>query len=96
MKLRDMIRTKKNSMMDRPVEVSMDEERYPYGLQVRLESEEIEKLDIDIKKMSVDDKVKITAIAYVESVSQNKNRRGENKSLGLQITKMDVKKTNIK
>jgi len=72
--------------------VGYDEEKYPYGLQVRLETEDIEKLGVSIKNFNVDDKVTITAVAYVESLSQNKTRRGENQHMCFQITKMDLKK----
>jgi len=91
MKLRDMVR-KKRRPEPAPIEVPFDEEKYPYGLQVRLETEDIEKLGINVKSFSIDDNVKIEAVAFVENLSQNKTRRGENKHMCLQITKMNVSK----
>lgn len=96
MKLRDMIRKKKSaSDITQVAETPYDEEKYPYGLRINLEEDEIDKLGIDLKNFNIDDKVKIVGVAYVESLRQNKTRHGENKSLGLQITKMELKKTKI-
>jgi len=92
MKLRDMTRKKKSTLNSMPEATSgCDEERYPYGLQISLEKEAINKLGIDIKKLKINDKVTVTAIADIESIRQNKTRRGENQNLRLQITKMDIK-----
>ena len=93
-KLRDMVRKVRNKLSDVEVATTADEhyEKYPWGLRLNLNDEEITKLDLNIKNMSVDDMVKIEAVAYVESIRQSKNRRGEDRNIELQITKMSVKK----
>jgi len=94
-KLRDMIR-KSKPKESYPVDVpEYPEDRYPWGLRINLNDEELTKLEIDLKKISVDDKIKIEAIAFVESIRQSKNRRGEDRNLELQITKMSIRKTKI-
>lgn len=93
MKLRDMVRKSRPKHMVESIPVDDNYDKYPWGLRLNLGDQEIEKLGIDIKKMSVDDKVKITAIGYVESVRQSKNRTGEDQNIELQITKLEVKKT---
>lgn len=95
-KLRDMIR-KIKPKSERVMESmpDMPEEQYSYGLRINLNDEELTKLEIDLKKLSIDDKIKIEAIAYVESLRQSKNRRGEDRNLELQITKMSIRKTKI-
>jgi len=93
MKLRDMVRKKKRKETVTEVpSIGNDEEKYPYGLQVRFEKEDLEKLEIDVKNLSIDDKVSIIAVADVTDISQHKSRDGERQGLSLQITKMDVRK----
>lgn len=92
MKLRDMIRKKKSTSGSKPVPNIDDDEKYPYGLRITLEKEDIGKLGIDIAKFGINDKVSITAVAKIESIRQNKTQRGEDQCLDLQIIKMDVRK----
>jgi len=93
-KLRDMVRKKnKMSTMAMPeVSSDYDEEKYPYGLRISLEKEDIDKLDLNLKNINIDDEIKIEAVGYIESLRQNKTRRGEDKNLGIQITAMVLKK----
>lgn len=65
-------------------------ERYPYGLQIRLTTEELEKLGI--KEMpSAETPVTIHAVGYVCEVSSHETaENGENKSLSIQITDLSV------
>lgn len=94
-KLRDMVR-KARPEKSYPVEApDMSVERYPWGLRLNLNNEELDKLGIKLKNLNVDDKIKIEAIAYVESIRQSKNKSGEDRNLELQITKMAVRKTKI-
>jgi hypothetical protein len=93
-KLRDMVRKVKKKI-PYPVEPDYPNDPYPWGLRINLNGEELDKLDIKLKNLSVDDKIKIEAVAYVESIRQSKNRNGEDRNLELQITKMAVKKTKI-
>ena len=70
---------------------SPDKEEYPYGLRIRLENDDLEKLGID-SLPDIDTKMKITASAVVQSISSNQSvgSEGEKKCLELQITDMSV------
>lgn len=94
-KLRDMVRKVRVEKRMTEAVPDMPDERYPWGLRLNLNSEELDKLDVKLKNLSVDDKIKIEAVAYVESMRQSKNRTGEDRNLELQITKMSLKKTKI-
>lgn len=64
--------------------------RYPYGLNIRLENDSIEKLDIE-EMPEVGEVVMIMAHAKVESVSMNEQADGKKyKSISLQITDMSL------
>jgi len=91
-KLRDMVRKKNKLSTVMPDVARYDEEKYPYGLRISLEKEDIDKLDLNLKNINIDDEIKIEAVGYIESLRQNKTRRGEDKSLGIQITAMVLKK----
>ena len=56
------------AMHDCPATAS--EEKYPYGLEVRLGNEEIEKLGIDVYGVSVGDEVALMAKATVKEVNE--------------------------
>ena len=93
MQLRDMTRKKKAKpeTAGAPTLPYDDSgEKYPYGLQIRLETEDLDKLGIDIESFSVNDKVSITAVAEITSLSSSKTRNDENQNMQLQITKMDI------
>lgn len=64
---------------------------YPYGLQVRLENESLDKLDLD-SLPKVGTKLTLTAEVEVSSVSErdNSGSDGPFRSLELQITKMSL------
>jgi len=64
---------------------------YPYGLQLRLDNESLEKLGID-KLPRVGGTVTVTAEAKVTSVSQNESEGGSGmrRSCELQITKLGL------
>lgn len=70
-----------------------DGESYPYGLRIRLENDEMEKLGFtDLPEVG---KVcKIEAEGVVESVSSNQSKgsEGSRKSVEIQITKMATSK----
>jgi hypothetical protein len=68
---------------------------YPWGLEVNLETETIEKLGIDMDNIKAGDTVHIVAKAEVTTVSirQTTKRKGNdklNKSLSLQLTDMQL------
>jgi hypothetical protein len=67
-----------------------DAPRYPYGLEICLDDEAIEKLGIG-DGLNVGDEVMITAKAQVTRKSGYQTMIGEaENSIGLQITDMDV------
>jgi len=76
-----------------PETAAMDQPSYPWGLEINLENDSVEKLGIDIENTKAGDEIMIMAKAKVTNVSQRENieRSGNkkiNKSIGLQITDM--------
>ena len=65
------------------------ENDYPYGLCISLEDESLDKLSID-KLPTVGKKVKLTAEATVDRVSENASKDSKSRSVSLQITKMKL------
>lgn len=93
MKLTDVTRKPKKvktkaSIPDAPMET----EKYPYGLRIRLQSEEIKALGIDLSDMSLKQNLGIVANGFVSSLEQSEHfdvyaeGRGEHKTLEIQIT----------
>lgn len=81
----NMKRTKK----DEDEVLSMDENPYPYGLEVRLDEGSMEKLDVDM--MNVGSEVHFIAKAKVTSTSQYESENGgKDQSMCLQITDMGI------
>ena len=92
-KLRDLKRTAaeaKEGMI--PVETSMPkpESYYPYGLEVRLEKEELEKLGLDAGDFSVGDMVSVSGKAKVTNISTNEGENDESACVTLQLQQMAV------
>ena len=87
-KMVNMIRKPKKTKRSTTAEVSYEEkERYPYGLRISLESEELKKLGLNVKDFEVTEKVKFTAKAEITSLSSNKNEPNEERqSMSIQIT----------
>ena len=75
-----------------PVEAG-SEESYPYGLRLRLENDELEKLGMK-ELPEVGKTCTITAEGVVESISSNQSKgsEGSRKSVEIQITKMATSK----
>lgn len=68
--------------------VKMDAPAYPYGLQIRLDKESLEKLGIK-KLPEVGKSMKLEATVEVVSIHMNESSLyGDNKSMELQITDM--------
>ena len=91
MKLQNMKQTKtenKNTLAEAPT--SVDSNPYPYGLEISLEKESIEKLGLDINDFSIGGKVEIMCIAEVTSLSQSASKDNENLSVRLQITDLGM------
>lgn len=66
---------------------SADLPEYPYGLSIRLCSDELEKLGIDFDELCVDDMVHMHCLAVVISKCKSERQSGDdNKEISLQIT----------
>lgn len=63
---------------------------YPYGLRVTLNKEQLTKMKIEVKDMTIGDKVSIQAVAKVVRMSESVGTYSDDKSIELQITKLSV------
>lgn len=88
MQLKSMKRSKTESEPE-VVEAKSDEDRYPYGLELHLDKEAIDKLGIDC---DVGDVVMIEAKAKVTGKYTSASESGEHKTMNLQITDMAAEK----
>lgn len=69
---------------------SYDGDKYPWGLRLRLGTDELKKLGIELPK--VGDEFHIVAVASVTEVSSREGRNESHKNLELQIKKLGVGK----
>jgi hypothetical protein len=76
----------KSKTKEGPVEVAADRPQYPYGLQLRLDNDTIQKLGID-DMPKVGDTFELEGKAVVTSVSQNESKGETRRSIELQLTK---------
>jgi hypothetical protein len=66
-------------------------DRYPYGLEVRLEDESLNKLGMDALSNKVGSKMSIEADGVVEHASAHQRRNGKlDQSLTIQLTDISV------
>ena len=72
-----------------PGEVEMDEPKYPYGLCINLDKDQLDKLGITALPQ-VGAQMTIMAKAYVKSTSAYETQGGKDMSVGLQITDMEI------
>lgn len=63
-------------------------DRYPYGLQITLNKQEISKLGLDLTKIKVGEQVKIEAFATVTAIRATDSLDSSSKTVELQIKKM--------
>lgn len=84
-KLVDMKLTREERKYDGPVATPSDELRdpYPWGLQLRLENNELEKLGMKVPQ--VGGKVTISAVGEIEAVHENQHRGQEKVDRGVTI-----------
>jgi len=71
-----------------PTSMVEDRPRYPWGLQLNLDTDALEKLGIGEELPAVGESYVLIAKVDVTSVSSNKSEGGSNQSVGLQITSM--------
>lgn len=74
---------------EKPGEIEMDEPKYPYGLCINLDKEQLDKLGIT-SLPQVGSEMTIMAKAYVKSTSAYETQGGKDMSIGLQITDMEI------
>jgi len=74
---------------EKPGEIEMDEPKYPYGLCINLDKEQLDKLGITALPQ-VGAQMTIMAKAYVKSTSAYETQGGKDMSIGLQITDMEI------
>src|SRR6185369_6576942 len=74
--------------MMEPTSMVEDRARYPYGLQLNLDTAALEKLGIADDLPEVGESYVLVAKVDVTSVSSNKHEGGSSQSLSLQITEM--------
>lgn len=79
--------------MTEPSSLVEDRPRYPWGLQVNLDKDSLEKLGIGDELPGVGEKYLLVAMVDVTSVSSNQSEGGSNRSVGLQITSMCLEDT---
>jgi hypothetical protein len=93
--LKDMKRPKeKNTNHEVPME--METAKYPYGLRITLNNQEISKLGLSVKELEVGQLINVTALARVNTLRDDKNERRENQSIELTLEQMDVTKPQSK
>lgn len=90
MKLTDLKRTKAEEKKWSGMEVpaTSEVESYPWGLEIRLETESLKKLGIDLNKFKIGQKVMITAETSVDEIRSSERRGEDSSTLGLQIQKL--------
>ena len=97
MEMKDMSRTKaeikaEKKMYDEPALVG-DENKYPYGLTIRLDESSLKKLGIENKGdlPQAGDKMQVCALCKVEEVESREKAKGKNKQeICLQICEMSL------
>ena len=94
MALTDMKRPKpKKSEMDKMAQPALAEgDRYPWGLQIRLEKDDLEKLGVSAADFRIGQTVAIQAQAKVTSINSRESTGNEKpyQEVGIQIEKLDL------
>ena len=86
LKLRDMKMSA--SEVKESNEVASDSPRYPWGLQLSLDDDSLDKLGIGLP--DIGESMLVVAIARVESVSEHKNGSETTRSVSMQIEKLSL------
>lgn len=85
---------KKRKGPENAVGVDADGRKWPYGLVIRLESEQIERLPA-LANVSAGDEVTFACKGYIESHSktQTRSRDADSETVVIQITHLDFRET---
>ena len=91
----DMKRPPVQKLRDIPTAIEESKPEYPYGLRIRCEKEELDKLNISLKDYDVGDIVKFNIKTEVMSISSSESYEGtDNKCIEFQIVDMVTTKNN--
>ena len=73
-----------------PAEVGYD--RYPYGLRLTLDTQELEKLGLKASDFKVGQSITINAQGSITSISsyETTGKNGDSQNVGIQIEKLDL------
>ena len=82
----DMKLTKKEAKDN---EVAPESPRYPYGIQISLDDEELKKLNFD-SLPDVGDEFIVVGVGPVTSVRQSEREAGSDRSISIQLQKLEV------
>ena len=86
----DLKRTKKE-MKEDMVPIAADQNQYPWGTRLRLDTAELHKLGIDTKDLQVGASINIMAKGEISSVSSSQNSDGgSDQYLEIQITDLCI------
>ncbi|MBA3031012.1 MAG: hypothetical protein FP816_19670 [Desulfobacteraceae bacterium] len=85
---------KKKRLMDYPCSIGSKHKgpEYPWGLDINLEKEQIDKLGLNLKKLKVGDEIPVDAVLKIRSLSESEGESGKSQNLSLQMIKIAVKK----
>ena len=92
MDLISMQRTKSEKKEDTGPEVATEYERpdYPYGLEISLEEESMEKLGLDVENFSVGGKIELVCNGEITRTHESAGKDHNNSSVSIQITDMAI------
>lgn len=93
MSLIDLKQTKKevkSSGEVAPSSISEDHPMYPWGLEVNLEEESLEKLKMSAGNFKIGQKLKMVCEVEITRISQNQSMKKKRESVNLQIQKMSL------
>ena len=90
MELIDMKRAKPKKSEENKEIASEYYDPYPYGLRITLNKEELEKLNIDVNKFDIGQRINIMAEAEVVNLQTSPNKKSGDQSIGFQLVKMNL------
>ncbi len=67
-------------------------EKYPYGLRIHLEKEDLKKLGLGVEGFDIGDNVILQCVAKIDSLSISMSESNKSESVSLQITKVNMEK----